>query len=204
MIVDTQHTTFGVRHRETSLHTTLTVRVSTESRRKQWERQIISGTTQLRYTTSRFPRLIWNRGPIWLFLRVPTKSGSFTFLRSNCSQVGSPPAHHQQKQTLKNLILGTYCRGGPPWPPVVLNHVRKIRGCRFLNPESKPRAATEGRPYSTFRKVSLSVRACDFSSPLRDDSALRDLRLRARAVNTSRVLSKRRSGRPACDTQAKG
>ena len=42
---------------------------------------------------------------------------------------------------------GTYCRGGPPWPPVVLNCVRQVEAVHFLNPVGP---ATEGRPYSTF------------------------------------------------------
>src|SRR6185312_13688248 len=44
---------------------------------------------------------------------------------------------------------GAYCRGGPPWPPSV--------GIRpGVNNYLKPRAATEGRPYSTFQGTAAS------------------------------------------------
>ena len=33
------------------------------------------------------------------------------------------------------------------------DRIRQIRGCRFVNRVVKPRAATEGRPYSAFRVV---------------------------------------------------
>ena len=45
---------------------------------------------------------------------------------------------------------GTYCRGGPPWPPVVCEQIQEVDGLEFGEHLSKPRAATEGRPYSTF------------------------------------------------------
>ena len=48
------------------------------------------------------------------------------------------------------LGYGTYCRAGPPWLPSVGIVFAKTRGRRFLNP-GQPRAATEGRPYSTFQ-----------------------------------------------------
>jgi hypothetical protein len=47
--------------------------------------------------------------------------------------------------------LGTYCRGGPPCPPVVCTRVQELNSVGFGEHDSKPRAATEGRPYSTFR-----------------------------------------------------
>jgi hypothetical protein len=40
-----------------------------------------------------------------------------------------------------NLILGSNCRGGPPWPPVRKNVLESER------------AATEGRPYSCYRRI---------------------------------------------------
>ncbi len=42
---------------------------------------------------------------------------------------------------------GAYCRGGPPWPPSV--GTRPVANKYY----DKPRAATEGRPYSTFQGV---------------------------------------------------
>ena len=55
-------------------------------------RQIIAGTIHLCHRWNRF----WNVSPIGVFLRLPTKPDRSPFLRSNSSQVGSPPAHHQQ------------------------------------------------------------------------------------------------------------
>jgi hypothetical protein len=63
------------------------------------------------------------------------------------------------------MSLGTYCRGGPPWPPVVLTSSPNSRSLllEFLH---KPRAATEGRPYSTFRVTSsLRVNAFFTAAP---------------------------------------
>ena len=48
---------------------------------------------------------------------------------------------------------GAYCRGGPLWPPVVLASVQESSAFDFASAISKPRAATEGRPYSTFQGV---------------------------------------------------
>ncbi len=42
---------------------------------------------------------------------------------------------------------GAYCRGGPPWPPSV--GIKPVANNYFR----QPRAATEGRPYSTFQGI---------------------------------------------------
>jgi hypothetical protein len=49
-------------------------------------------------------------------------------------------------------LLGTYCRGGPPWPPLRGNRVRQTERRRlYESGEFHAGAATKGRPYSTFR-----------------------------------------------------
>ena len=57
--------------------------------------------------------------------------------------------------------LGTYCRGGPPWPPgVELDPLKPIT--RFTKRSIPRRAATEGRPYSTFRRACSIAEAVGF------------------------------------------
>ena len=48
------------------------------------------------------------------------------------------------------MRLGTYCRGGPPWPPL-----------RGINRG----AATEGRPYSTFYLIVIVIEYVEGLSP---------------------------------------
>ncbi len=50
---------------------------------------------------------------------------------------------------------GTNCRGGPPWPPLFGLTDSRNDGLGFGEHDSIPRAATEGRPYSTFQKPSI-------------------------------------------------
>jgi len=50
--------------------------------------------------------------------------------------------------------LGTYCRGGPPWPPGV--EFRSGPPGVLARDRVLRRAATEGRPYSTFRSARAS------------------------------------------------
>jgi hypothetical protein len=51
------------------------------------------------------------------------------------------------------MRLGTYCRGGPPWPPLGLSTANSgIYGLGFREHDFHAGPATEGRPYSTFRK----------------------------------------------------
>jgi len=153
-----------------------------------------------------FSEMIWNLSPIGVFLRLPTKTDRSPFLRSSSSQVGSPPAHRQQNQLQD---LGTYCRGGPPWPPGVIaeieSHATRPVGMLWCL-EIEFHAGRPRRAAPTVRPeiFILSETACDSSSLSRAGSRLQDLRLRVRAADTSRVLSKRRSGRPACDTQVTG
>ncbi len=45
---------------------------------------------------------------------------------------------------------GMYCRGGPPWPPVGLERSPEVHSVGLSAVDKIPRAATEGRPYSTF------------------------------------------------------
>ena len=44
----------------------------------------------------------------------------------------------------------SYCRGDPPWPPVAWNRIRQSPRPSILESVYNPRAATEGRPFSTF------------------------------------------------------
>jgi len=44
--------------------------------------------------------------------------------------------------------FGTYCRGGPPWPPGAELDLGNTPAAKN---GIRRRAATEGRPYSTFR-----------------------------------------------------
>jgi hypothetical protein len=51
---------------------------------------------------------------------------------------------------------GTYCRGGPPWPPSIGAQDSQNDGLGIAN-TIKPRAAMEGRPYSTSRSANLKM-----------------------------------------------
>src|SRR6185369_1663596 len=51
-------------------------------------------------------------------------------------------------------------RGGPPWPPSVEHTKCKSRQSRVWRTRFQPRAATEGRPYSTFKSMSKNRWLC--------------------------------------------
>jgi len=99
-------------------------------------------------------------------------------LKSQCSSVSclyTTPIYPDQLLS----GLGTYCRGGPPWPPLCRNQTCRDSACR------KPRAATEGRPYSTFRVALITF------WELFDDSlrTFRNVCLNLRALGTPSVLT---------------
>jgi len=96
----------------------------------------------------------------------------------------------------------SYCRGGPPWPPGVERDLqvtcrtdcRGLRSRLDLVPRDRVprRAATEGRPYRTFRSVSFLYEIMNDETKIRGaggtPSALTDSAIRITSHKKAQIV----------------